>query len=206
VPPAVISVFAQPKDSDEVSVSAPASVASSPLRFGMLKVDNASGSDRQDLPVRVAAMYYAGNPAGWAVNSLDGCTALSSAPFTPHASNTAADACYTAACTGNTAGTTGSIWLHDIGGTGIARAAAPSAASALVAGSGTITLTRPLLAGTPTPGTLELTLVSPNWLQANSGRNGTAGNYDWNPLGRITFGVYGPATNKSRFIYIRENY
>lgn len=203
VPPSTIIMLAQPQDADGVSTAAPATVASAavPLRFGMLKLDNASGSERQDLPVGVAAMYYAGSPIGWAVNALDGCTSLPSPPLAPHATNTTADACYSANCTGNAGGTAGSLWLHDIGGTRIAQAAVPSGTNGLLAGRGTVTLTRPLTAGT-----LELTLTAPAWLQANSGRNGTAGSYDWNPVGRITFGVYGPPTNKSRFIYRRESY
>ena len=159
-------------------------------------------------------MYYAGSPTGWSVNADDGCTALPVAPFTGHGSNTTTNACYTAACTSNTGGAVNSVWLHDVGGTLIAQAAAPNASSGATltsgTGTGTVTLTAPGFPATPTPGTLQFTLVAPPWLRTNSGTLAgvacTSASFGCDPLGRITFGVYGPATNKSRFIYIRENY
>lgn len=210
--PADVIVLAQPKDSDGVALASATAVgtAAAPLRYGMLKIDNAAGSERQNLPVPVTAMYYAGSPAGWAVNTLDGCTATL-AP-TAYGSNTATAACY-GACTGVAAGDVGSVLLRrpaGNAGAALAVAAAPTpavAATTLASGRSWVTLHAPVIGSPaqPTPGALDFILVAPAWLKANAGQGGTNGNYDWNPMGRITFGV-GPTGNKTKFIYIRENY
>ncbi len=192
-------------DTDTVA-QAPAGGAavegSIPLRSGSLRLSNAFGSERQNLPMTVSAMYYAPSPVGWAVNTLDGCT--TTLTLAAYGSNTTTDACY-GTCTGVAAGSAGSVLLRRLVGTtpALAMAAAPTPTTAvpLVAGTGTVKLTAP-----STPGVLEFILVAPSWLKTNSGLGGTLGNYDWDPMGRITFGIYGPATNKRKLIYTRENY
>lgn len=176
------------------------------FRYGRLKVDNASGSERQTLPVKITAMYYAGSPTGWAVNTSDACTATLA--LTPNASavaNTTTEACY-GACTSNLAGSAGSVLLQRPSGNtnaalAIAAAPTPTTAINLAAGLGTVTLGQPLVSGAPTPGALDFILVAPSWLKTKS-----ATGYDADPRGRITFGVYGATTNKTKFIYLRENY
>lgn len=212
VAPVDVTVSATPTDADGVTLASATAVNSTaaPLRYGMLKIGNASGSERQNLPVPVTAMYYAGSAIGWAVNTLDGCTATLA--LTAFGTNTTTAACY-GSCTAVDTGSTGSVLLRrPAGNTGnqLAIAAAPTPAGAvttLASGRGFVTLRAPNTGApaVPTPGALDLILVAPAWLRANSGQGGTVGNYDWNPLGRITFGVTATG-NKTKFIYIRENY
>jgi len=187
---------------DHTSIMSAAVQASTEVRFGRLKIGNAFGSELQNLPVTISAMYYAVSPIGWVVNAGDSLT--TTLTLDPYASNTTTDACY-GTCTGTAAGSAGSVLLRRLAGTvpALAMAAAPTPTTAvpLVAGIGRVPLTATLA-----PGVLEFILVAPSWLKTNSGFGGTSGTYDNDPMGRVTFGVYGPQTNKSKFIYMRENY
>lgn len=170
------------------------------VRFGRLSVANASGSERQSLPVPITAWYYKGS-TGWVVNTDDSLTGLPTA-FTAHPGNTTDSACYGAACTGNAGGGVNSMVLTKVGDTSIVQAAKPISAAPVAGkpGQWNITLDKP-----STQGVLDFVLVVPPWLKTNVGEGGAGSDYDRNPKGRITFGV--PATgNKTKFIYIRENY
>ncbi|WP_319244433.1 DUF6701 domain-containing protein [uncultured Propionivibrio sp.] len=197
------TITALPVDSDGVTVASAAILGTSVQRYGKLGVDNAFGSERNNLPVKLTAWYYAGAPTGWVVNTADACTAT--LPLTQYnTTGTTAD-CY-GTCASATSGAVGSVLLQRPSGNtgaGLAVAAAPTPTSAvsLSSGVGYVVLRAPVISGTPTAGALDFIFVAPSWLKTKS----TAG-YDADPVGRITFGVYGPTTNRTRFIYFRENY
>lgn len=208
--PTTATITALPVDADGVTLKpdslgavTAALLGNSALRYGKLAVENAFGSERLNLPVKIVAWYYAGSPTGWVVNTADACTAtLILTPY--NTTGTTAD-CY-GSCTSATSGAAGSILLRrpaDNTGAGLAVAAAPTptAAVSLASGQGSVVLRAPLISGTPTAGALDFIFVAPSWLKTKS-----AGGYDADPVGRITFGVYGPTTNKTKFIYLRENY
>lgn len=52
------------------------------LRYGRMRIDNAYGSEKLDLPVRLTAQYYSGSSTGYVASALDNCTALAPATFT----------------------------------------------------------------------------------------------------------------------------
>jgi len=201
--PTTATITALPVDSDGVTLASAATLGTSVQRYGKLGVDNAFGSERNNLPVKLTAWYYAGSPTGWVVNTADACTAtLTLTPF--NTTGTTAD-CY-GTCTSATSGAVGSVLLQRPSGNtdaGLAVAAAPTptAAVSLSSGLGNVVLRAPVISGTPTAGALDFIFVAPSWLKTKS-----ATGYDADPVGRITFGVYGPTTNRTRFIYIRENY
>lgn len=201
--PTVASITTLPVDSDGVTLASAATLGSAVLRYGKLSVDNAFGSERLSLPVKLTAWYYAGSPTGWVVNTADACTAtLTLTPY--NTTGTTAD-CY-GSCSSATSGAAGSLLLQrPAGNTGaglaVAAAPTPTAAVSLSSGQAYVVLRAPLISGTPTAGALDFIFIAPSWLKTKS----TAG-YDADPVGRITFGVYGPTTNKSKFIYFRENY
>ena len=75
--PINVTVNALPVDSDGVSMPAAAAVNSvaTPLYFGRVRMQNASGSELLALSVPMTAEYYLG-ASGWTQNAGDGCTTL----------------------------------------------------------------------------------------------------------------------------------
>jgi MSHA biogenesis protein MshQ len=69
-----VVVQAKPLDSDGVTMTASDVTLGTPLRYGRLSLQNASGSELLDLPVPLTAEYWNGN--SWVTNTEDSCTAL----------------------------------------------------------------------------------------------------------------------------------
>jgi MSHA biogenesis protein MshQ len=151
------------------------------MRFGMLRLENAVGSERMDLPIRIQTQYYTG--ATFATNSADNCTSIS-----------AANAAFisTSYMGGITATNMNSVNITGLGAT-------------FASGLGNLTLTRPLpqpaTAGAVTL-TIDLGAESKSYLKGNWGVT----TYDANPSSRDAFGLYGVQSQPNNFIYFRENY
>jgi len=167
------------------------------FRYGVLKLDNAYGSELLPLRVPLKAMYW--NTTGWLTNTADSCTVLPN-----QRSNLAI---------GNWAGTLTALNYDST--------RVPNAALALVGGLGTIVLAAPA-AGTRGSVDLALNLTSTTtdascntthpatatgaslpWLQGRWGGSVACPStlYDRDPNARTTFG-----SPKSPYIYLRERY
>lgn len=167
-------------DSDNSGASG--SAASATIRSGRVRMLNAYGSERLDLPMTMRAEFWNG---GWQLNAADTCTTTNLAFFNvsgpPNFSN---NTCV------RDSGNPGASGM----GCAVAGAAArkfKEGGMAGFAGDFNLWLQAPLLAGA-----MDVTATVPSWLQ-----------YPWtgaaatNPSARATFGVY-----KSPLIYRRENY
>ena len=160
------------------------------IRLGRLKLSNTYGSERLPLAMPLAIEYWTGN--GWAKNSLDTCSVLSSSNFSfvfpPSAKNNLV-ACNSAlTVTGSAPAYTLSLSKPSTGKTGWADLTLNLGATP----AGT------QCSAVPSPGLpISDLATSPNmptgmpWLQTNGA----------NPSARATFGVF-----KSPLIYRRENY
>jgi hypothetical protein len=160
--------------------------AGTEFRYGRVRVGNAFGSERVNLPVPVTAEYYAGPAIGFVPNIDDTCTmglALMLGGYTETLSATCA-------LDGGTPGASG------IG----CAAPAPSAQQFRqppVAGNFNLTLAAP---GPGNTGGVTISATVPDYLR-----------FDWNaalpgneePSGHATFGLY---EGQSRQIYLREIY
>jgi MSHA biogenesis protein MshQ len=158
------------------------------IRYGRLRFTNAVGSERVDLPVPLAAEYFAGPGIGFVANVADSCTtnlALTLGGFTENLS--AGETCVL------------DTGFPGASGAGCA-AAAPlpqQFAEPPLAGDFNLTLAAP---GPGNHGSLRIDATAPAWLR-----------FDWdaslpgdeNPSGYATFGLYDgdPAQ-----IYLRELY
>jgi len=158
------------------------------MRYGRVRIDNATGSEQSPLAVAFRIEYWSGS--GWAPNTLDtSCTSLATTP-TAFGGNAAAAACY-GTCTSTTAGGTGSIYTSRIAGVP-ANATSPSYGSPRFAfGIRSVVLSAPKASGT-----LGLSMEVPGWLKL-----GPVNPTGTNPSGTLRFGTY-----NSRFIFLRENY
>ena len=194
-----VTVTALPVDSDGVTMATAAAIGSSLQRFGVLRVENAYGSEL--LPIRMAVRtLYCNAVTGtsctdWRTNTDDGCTAVSStmgglaygAVGTPLANGNFR---ITGTDPNTGAGTTGN-WM-------------PTSSSTLTSGAGTLILNKPCVGGpgaacTPATGSVDLTLTAPAWLQGRW--SGAASGFVENPIARIKFG-----SPKAPYIYLRERY
>ena len=158
------------------------------VRYGRVRLRTAVGSEIVDLPVTMAAEYYAGANAGFIVNTNDTCTTNVSLAFSGYTKNLNA----------------GETCVRDGGSPG--NSAVGCAAAAPIAQR---------FSEPPTGGNFNLVLAAPG--AGNSGSvviNGTVPawlRYDWNtttsgdenPTGQATFGIFGGET---RQIYTREIY
>jgi MSHA biogenesis protein MshQ len=165
--------------------------AATPVRFGVLAVGSAYGSDLLTLRLPVTAMYW--NGTGWANNTADTCTG----PLLSNAS----------IALGNEVqkpGTTGSF--------STSVASSPTLPSTWSQGTGWITLTPPSTAGTAQVA-LNLGSSSPDasctgWSVASTGSHLTwlrgkwcGSNYSVDPSSLASFG-----TAATPFVYFRENH
>ena len=89
------------------------------MRYGRMRIQNASGSEQVPIVVPVLLEYWSGS--AWMPNLLDAtCTRLLGPPPTAYGGNTAAAACYGGApasgaqCTSTTAGGVGSIYTTQL--------------------------------------------------------------------------------------------
>jgi MSHA biogenesis protein MshQ len=146
------------------------------MRFGRLRLENAVGSEKLDLPIAIQTQYWTGT--AFQTNSADNCTTLSAA----------------------------NISLSDhFGGITPANTpnANITVGGAFSAGVGSLTLTKPSPApGSPGAVTLtvNLTAEAKSYLKGNWG----VATYTADPKSRAAFGLYGGQPHN--FIYFRENY
>ncbi len=146
------------------------------MRFGRLRLENAVGSEKLNLPIPIQTQYWTGT--AFQTNSADNCTTLSAAniSLSDHFGG------ITAANTPNSNITVG---------------------GAFAAGVGSLTITKPLPAPS-SPGavtlTVNLTAEAKSYLKGNWG----VPTYTADPRSRAAFGLYGG--QPGNFLYFRENY
>lgn len=171
----------EPSGADSTSSSG-ATQGTMPVQAGRVRLLNAYGSEKLDLPMTMRAEFW--NGSGWQTNTADACTTT---------------ALLFAAVSG-VADVSASTCVWDSGSPGASAQGCASAATpakkfkefgvAGFAGDFNLWLKAPL-----STGALDVTAVVPGWLQYNW--RGTVAN----PTARATFGIY-----KSPLIYRRENY
>jgi MSHA biogenesis protein MshQ len=156
------------------------------LRFGRLRLENAVGDQRLDLPIGMRAEYWTG--ATFALNTADSCTSI--AP---------ANIAFGNYLGGVNAGNVNAANLSGLGG-------------AFTGGLGNFVLLRPSGA-VAAPGSVDLcvdlggdascaaTSAARSYLQT---RNDPAAAYDDDPKARAAFGLFGG--QPGNFIYFRENF
>ena len=160
------------------------------MRFGRLKLANAYGSELLDLPVPMEAQYW--NGTAFAINTADNCTLIAANNITMGNYQKNLAACEAAI----------SISGPLSGGKSNLRLVKPG-----VGNNGSVDLTVNLGAASsgqtcvaPLPTTQQpATAANQSHLQGNW----SGSNYDQNPGGRATFGVY---KGNNSFIFQRENY
>lgn len=171
-------------------------IATTKMRHGRLKLGNAHGSERLDLPIPLRLEYWSGTTLGWAINTLDTCSNFVASNFSfVFPAGTAAKPNNLAAC---------ETYLPSVGGV------APKQSLVLKApGTGnngwtdmTLKLATPSGNQCVALGAAGAAAVSPSpariWLQYHwSGAGATL----QNPSARATFGIY---KNANEFIYLRE--
>jgi len=151
------------------------------MRFGRLRMLNALGSEKLDLPVPLQVQYWTGT--GFATNAADGCTSLAAASLV-----------FSAYTGGITAGNMNAANID------------PTPTISFTLGVGNLKLLKPSLVPPPSTGattlTVNLTAEVPtkSYLQGNWG----VPTFTANPSSRATFGLYG--TQPRQFIFFRENY
>lgn len=159
------------------------------MRYGRMRIANASGSDQVPMTLPVFLEYW--NGTGWATNTLDtSCTSLAASP-TPFGSNAAAAACYGTGCATVTAGSVGSLYETRIKGVGANLPTPSYGASTFAFGQRNV-----LLAAPKASGSIGLSIEAPTWLKI-----GPIDPTGVNPSATLRFGTY-----NSRFIFLRENY
>jgi hypothetical protein len=173
------------------------------IRFGRLRLENAVGSEKLQLPLQMETQYWTGPATGFARNTDDSCTRVVRANFTldPYTANL--NACETIV---NPA----TVTLA--GGVATINLSAPGAGN-----DGTVLVTLNLgvasgnrcdSVGGPGP---AATSAAMSYLLGRSNDSASAESpddpntrYDDNPSSRAAFGLYGGQPNN--FIYFRENY
>ena len=181
-------------DADNNSVNERKNVGvSTEVRFGLLRMENAVGSEKLALPIRMETQYWAGAGIGFRRNTDDGCTTLARQNLTldPYTGNL--NACETMV---NQASVTfsGGLATVDLG--------APGAAN-----DGTVRVTSNL--GAPSGNYCNAVGAGPGSAASSAGLSylrgrWTGGTWTDNPSARVAFGLYGGQPNS--FIYTRENY
>ena len=172
------------------SIMDPTVQASTEVRYGRMRLQNANGSELLPLPVNLALQYWSGATGGWQTNSADTLTTISAANFAfnfPVDTKNLLAACETFITVGGTAPSfTLSLSAPGSGNNGWADLTLNLGATA----SGTQCSALGIGAG-PVATTANMPYLQYNW-------TGTLGN----PSARATFGVYksGPT------IFRREMY
>ena len=189
LPQAVLAVQIHAEDADSVSSAGTNGTIS--IRHGRLRLFNAYGSDKADLSLPLRAEYWTGN--SWTPNGDDSVTAV---PATAMALS----------------GYTGTLSAANLGASHIT-------GTTLVAGQGSIVLTKPVPVATGSvdvainlgTGASDQSCLSVHpatagaaipWLRSIYGSCTVT--YDRDPSARGSFGVYAPETRKT--IHVRELY
>jgi hypothetical protein len=152
-------------------------IATSKMRYGRLRMQNAFGSESLDLPVPVIAQYW--NGKGWIQNVDDSCTSI------------------VAPTSGSGLTFYGEVAANVKGNhlSASETTATVSATTKLAAGDAKLKLSKP---GLGNNGYVDITFTAPVWLQFP-----WKGAANTNPTARATFGIY---KNANEFIYLREIY
>ncbi|WP_353739307.1 DUF6701 domain-containing protein, partial [Accumulibacter sp.] len=185
-----VTLFARPTDSDGVTMINASAVqtASTPLRYGRLWLGNAYGSERNDLSLPYETQYW--NGLAFIRNTLDGCTALSTANV--------GIGNYQGSVNGSSL-PTGSITMGAFSsGVGTVRLKAPNAAGSVdvVLRLDPALAMCPAWAPTYPAGTARsATYLRGKWCGAA---------FDRDAVARATFGIY--SSNTNRQIYLREGF
>jgi len=166
------------------------------MRYGRMRIQNASGSEQAPLLLPVWLEYWGGS--AWMPNLLDtACTRLLGPPPTAFGGNTAAAACYGGApasgaqCTSAAAGGVGSIYTTQLSNVP-ANSGVPSYSAATFSfGQRNVVLAAPGAAGT-----MGVSVQAPPWL-----KTGPVNASGANPTATVRYSSY-----NSRFIFLRENY
>ncbi|HUF79722.1 MAG TPA: DUF6701 domain-containing protein, partial [Burkholderiales bacterium] len=147
------------------------------VRFGRLRMENAVGSEKLDLPIPIQVQYWAGT--AFQTNTADSCTSI-----------TATNIQF-------------SDYFGGIDATNMNSANVSGLGAPFASGVGSFTLTKPL----PAPGspgavtvTVDLSAEAKSYLKGNWG----VPTYTADPRSRAAFGLYGG--QPPNFIYFRENY
>jgi MSHA biogenesis protein MshQ len=166
--------------------------AAAPMRSGRLRLLNAYGSERLDLPVTMNAQYWDGTT--WALNTADTCTGDTTLNanngVTIGLSNVTLDPTKTCVWDSGAPGLSGSGCAA--AGVAIKKYKEGATPSLGFAGDFNLWLKAP---GVGNSGAVGVSATVPSWLRYNW--TGTVAN----PAARATFGIY-----KSPLIYRRENY
>ena len=182
-------------DSRRLNDTAGAVAQPTKVRFGRLKLSNAHGSDKLDLPVPMRAEYWNGTTGMFVTNVLDSCTQISCAnvALLNYKGGVNSGNVSTAnAMVGSTCATPETLT------SGVGRLKLKKPAGVL-ASKGSVEVCVDL--GTDTPEVCRASSASLPWLQGKW-RSGDP-EYNDDPWGRATFGVY---KNANEFIYFREMY
>lgn len=200
--PTTVTVTTLPVDSDGVTMASAASLSTSLQRFGILRVDNAYGSEL--LPLRVTARtMYCASVVGtactqWRTNTDDSCTSFTAAEGS--LANYQAPAAVTNPLAATNFRITGTDPNTGAGTTGNWTAASNPVTTN--SGSGTIILSKPCVnpGCTSAVGSVDLTLdlAAMPWLK---GSWTSAGTWNESPTARLRFG-----SPKAPYIYLRERY
>jgi hypothetical protein len=144
--------------------------------YGIMKLGNAVGSEKLDLPMTLQTLYWAGT--GFTLNTADNCTSISLA-------NVSFPTYYPSLTSAN-------MPAGNVSGGG-----------AFAAGVGSLTVKKPTASATGAVDVqIDLTAQAETWLQLK--RTTPPGTYTQNPLGRAAFGLYG--SQPGNFIFMRENF
>jgi hypothetical protein len=168
------------------------------FRFGMLRLENATGSGTVDLPVTLSALYWNSATSGFLLNADDSCTTLMPKNFvlsghTGGVSN--------ATLPTPTAGADGAVSVSGFtSGLANLKILKPTT---IPAQPGAVDLCLDLDGGAPRDATCAAAVpANKPWLQGLWLSGGTA--YDDDPRSRLLFGVYG--SEPRNVIFRRENY
>lgn len=168
------------------------------MRFGRLRLSNATGAPALALPISMTTEYWDSSLGGFVTNALDNCTRLTANQITFGNYSAPLAACNTSGTPTTTNGITFS------GGRAVTSPAASVFKLTAPNVRGSVDLTVNLGAtatgNTCTGGTASAAQPAAKpWLQGNWG----ASSFDRNPTSRAAFGVYG---NSPDIIYLRERY
>lgn len=197
-------VDSKPTTATPVPGFSPTAEGTSPIRSGRVRIQNAYGSEKLDLPMSLTAEYWTG--LGWAINSLDTC----SGDAVNGGTLSLASPVFIAAPTGSTltaANVATNIYAWDSGNPGLSGIGFATAATAMVPTKAALQFKKPPVAGNfnlnlrapgaTKTGSVNIVATVPTWLQFN-----WLGGAAVSPtLGNATFGIF-----KSPLIYRRENY
>jgi hypothetical protein len=172
--------------------------ATTEARYGRLRMQNALGSEKVTLPVRIETQYW--NGAAFALNAADGCTAVPRSAIALDFTGSALAACQTAVnqATVSFAGGVGALTLAPPApnkGSVLLRVNLGGAAGNYCTGVG----------GSYDPaGAVAMPYLLGRWDDAADPDANPNTAYDDKPAARATFGLYG--SQPDSFIFFRENF